>query len=87
MKLLLSSEACDDNLEGQKWDRKILSKINSLIFLITFYMFEGSSQPEPLKRLLSWLWSRCIDAKNRLVYQVKDNVCLIVQCKGLYGDK
>ena len=87
MKLMFSPEAWNDYLEWQRQDKKILSKINSLISSITRTPFEGPGQPEPLKHALSGLWSRRIDSKNRLVYQVKEDVCLIVQCKGHYGDK
>ena len=45
---------------------------------------EGVGKPEPLKGNLSGIWSRRIDAKNRLVYRVTDDAVEIIQCRGHY---
>lgn len=49
--------------------------------------FEGIGKPEPLKHDLAGCWSRRINDKDRLVYQVTDEEILIVSCRYHYGDK
>ncbi|MCR5562937.1 MAG: type II toxin-antitoxin system YoeB family toxin [Desulfovibrio sp.] len=39
-----------------------------------------------LKHGLSGLWSRRIDAANRLVYFVEDDAVHIIACRNHYGD-
>lgn len=64
--------------------QKKIKKINSLIQEITRTPFKGSGQPEPLKHQLSGYWSRRIDNKNRLVYNVENDNIIIISCKGHY---
>jgi toxin YoeB len=46
----------------------------------------GLGQPEHLRHLGGNVWSRRIDKKNRLVYQIIDDVILFIQCRGHYKD-
>ena len=46
--------------------------------------FTGEGKPEPLK---GGMWSRRINDKDRLVYDVTDESIVILQCKGHYEDK
>jgi len=69
-----------------KEDRKMLLRINTLIKEILRDPFDGIGKPEPLRSNLAGFWSRRIDQKHRLIYQIQNGRCLIVQCKGHYGE-
>jgi len=43
--------------------------------------FDGLGKPESLRENLLGYWSRRIDDKHRLVYQIHEERCLIVQCR------
>lgn len=62
-----------------KTNKKIVSKIDTLIFDIQEHPFTGLGKPEPLKGELSGYWSRRITEEHRLVYTVEDDI-IIVQC-------
>lgn len=66
-----------------------LKKISKLIFELEEHPFTGSGQPEPLKHELQGLWSRRINQKDRLIYEVIDHVVTVevVSAMGHYGDK
>lgn len=87
MRLMFSPEAWAEYLEWQASDRKALKKIKDLIASVQRTPTEGPGKPEPLKHSLAGMWSRRIDGKNRLVYCVQDDVCMIVQCRGHYADR
>ena len=86
MQISFTQIAWDDYLIWQKTDRKTLSKINSLIKEIQWSPFERSGNPERLKHELSDCYSRRIDSKSRLVYTIKNETCIILQCKRDYQD-
>ena len=74
--------------EWQNEDKRTLKKINQLIRDIIRNGNEGIGHPEPLKGNLAGYWSREVDEKNRLVYQILDcGRVEIYQCKGHYSDK
>ena len=68
----------------QTQDKKILKRINTLIKECQRTPFEGTGKPEPLKANLSGFWSRRIDEKHRLVYEVTDERISIIQCRFHY---
>lgn len=79
----------DDNGWGDynywaKKDKNILKKINSLITSIKESPYSGVGKPEPLKHHFSGFWSRRINKEHRLVYAVKDDEVIIVQCRYHY---
>jgi toxin YoeB len=65
-------------------DRKFLTKINKLITEILRTPFTGSGKPEGLKGDFSGLWSRRIDQTHRIVYSVRDDQVIIIQCRYHY---
>ena len=65
----------------QENDRKILKRINSLIKDITRHPFEGIGKPEMLKHDLKGCWSRRINDEHRIVYEVKEEIIIILACK------
>ena len=68
--------------QGQ--DNKTLKRINALIKESLRTPFEGIGKPEALLGDLSGFWSRRIDEKNRLVYEVTDERISIIQCRFHY---
>lgn len=84
MEFLFSENAWREYLQWQIEDRRTIKKINDLLQDIARGGYEGIGKPEPLKGELSGYWSRRIDQKNRLVYQIDDEVCKIIQCCGHY---
>ena len=65
---------------------KIFGKINELINDIDHHPYTGLGKPEPLKYELASFWSRRINAKDRLVYQISPkNEIIIISCKGHYN--
>lgn len=72
MKKLWSDIAWDEYLYWQTQDKKTLRKINDLIKSIERDgVSKGLGKPEPLKHRKAW--SRHIDSKNRLIYDVDDD--------------
>jgi len=67
--MILSSaeKAWEDYLYWQQTDKKMLTRINTLIQAIKQNAFEGFGDPEPLKHNWSGYWSRRIDRQHRLV--------------------
>lgn len=81
-----SDRAWDEYLYWQQQDRKTLKKINELVKDIERNGKDnGIGKPEQLRYNKGW--SRRIDEKNRLVYDVDENDnLLIASCKGHYED-
>lgn len=77
-------DAWDEYCEWQQADRAMLKRINALIKDVRRDPFTGIGKPEPLKHDLSGLWSRRINDKERLTYYLKDDMIVIVSCKGHY---
>ncbi len=71
---------------GRLKTKKTLKKINSLLRDIMRHPFEGEGKPEHL-RADSNNWSRRINDKDRLVYEVENGMITVKQCKGHYSDK
>ena len=71
---------------SRQMNEKTLKRINILLKDIERGRYEGIGKPEPLRGVLSGLWSRRIDDVNRLVYRIKHDVMEIVSCKGHYDD-
>lgn len=80
------SAAWDEYCEWQQTDKSTLKRINMLIKDICRDPFDGIGKPEPLKHDLSGLWSRRINNTDRLTYCLKDDVLIIVSCKGHYDN-
>lgn len=82
--LVFSDSAWSDYLYWQQQDRKTLNRINDLIKAVQREPFEGIGKPEALRASLSGCWSRRIDEKNRLVYEVTDADISIISCRFHY---
>lgn len=69
------------------WEKQNIaqcSRIKKLIEDIKSNPFRGIGKPEPLKYGLSGLWSRRINYEHRLIYEVKDKMVIIHQCRHHY---
>lgn len=85
--ITFAEDAWEEYLEWQIQDKKTLKKINTLLKEVQRTPFEGTGKPEPLKGNLEGKWSRRINDKDRLVYEVMDGTIIVQQCKGHYNDK
>lgn len=70
--LVFTSEAKSDFENWKKKDKKTFRKITQLILDIDRSPFQGIGKPEPLKHDLAGFWSRRINSKDRLVYQISN---------------
>jgi toxin YoeB len=69
----------------EKKDPKTFRKITQLIQDIDRSPFGGIGKPEPLKHELAGFWSRRINSRDRLIYQISvQNEIVIAACKGHY---
>jgi toxin YoeB len=85
MEIRLNETALRDLLYWQKTNNhKTLERIRQLLDSIQESPFSGIGKPEPLKHQLSGKWSRRIDQKNRIVYEVSGNIILVYSLKGHY---
>ena len=87
MKVSFEEQAWEQFQYWLEQDKKTLKKINKLLADISRNGNSGIGHPEALKGNLSGFWSREIDEKNRLVYNIVDEVITIIQCKNHYDDK
>lgn len=87
MKILFNETGWEQFQYWLEQDKKTLKKINKLLADISRNGNSGIGHPEALKGNLSGFWSREIDGKNRLVYNIVDEVITIIQCKNHYDDK
>jgi len=89
-KIALSDRAKIHLSEWRKSGQLIaLRKIERIFIELSNTPFSGIGSPEPLKYKFTECWSRQIDKKNRIIYQVNDKVVTIfvLSVKGHYGDK
>ena len=84
MKLIFAEKAWEDYLYWQKTDKKMLTRINTLIKDIKREPFEGIGKPEALKHALSEYWSRRINDEHRIVYKIYQDSLLIAQLRYHY---
>lgn len=82
--LVFTPEGWEEYQFWIKQDRKTLNKINQLINNARKDPFGGLGKPEPLKENYAGLWSRRIDDKNRLVYEVTEQEIRVVGCRFHY---
>ena len=90
MNKIFSDESWADYLWWLKQDKKTLKRINTLIKSIEREgVAQGIGKPEALRGDLTGFWSRRIDEKHRLVYEIFDTEVHVdvVSAYGHYGDK
>lgn len=88
--IILKSAAEKDLLKHKKsGNLSNLKKIQAIFRDLENHPFEGIGNPEPLKYSLSGLWSRRINQKDRLIYEVNDNTIsvYVISAMGHYNDR
>ncbi|GGH42411.1 Txe/YoeB family addiction module toxin [Dyadobacter endophyticus] len=88
--LSVSEKARKDLSFLHKTGGKVLIKrIDRIFEELSENPYTGIGKPEQLKSNLSGLWSRRIDKKHRLVYQIIEQTVtvFIIAAKGHYEDK
>ena len=86
-KLTFNSQAQEHLQDLFISEDKLIKKIFNLIADIQKHPFDGIGKPEALKHDYQGYWSRKINDKHRLLYQVTDEEIIIIRCKGHYDDK
>jgi toxin YoeB len=89
-KIALTDRAKDHLSDWKKSGQLIaLRKIERILIELSNTPFFGIGSPEPLKYKFSECWSRQIDKKNRIIYQVNVEIdtVFIISVKGHYSDK
>lgn len=87
MKISFDENGWEDYLYFENNDKKTRNRINLLIKdIIRNGANEGIGKPEKLTGNLTGYYSRRIDDKNRLIYTVKDDLLIIIQCRMHYDD-
>ena len=76
--------AFDDLTYWVRKDRKKAMRILQLLDSVRRTPFHGIGKPEPLKHNLAKHWSRRIDEKHRVVYQIKKDKIVVVSCRFHY---
>lgn len=84
MRLVFSERAWEDYLHWQTTDRKLLTRINTLIREIQREPFTGIGKPESLKHALAGYWSRRITEEHRIVYRVEGDDLMLAQLRYHY---
>ena len=70
-------------------NKATIKNIEKIMVELTENPFEGYGNPEALKYEFSGYWSRRINAKDRMIYKVEENIVTvtIVSAMGHYSDK
>ncbi len=70
-------------------DKKLLQKIEVLLKELRTHPKTGTGQPEKLKYDLEGFYSRRINRKHRLVYEIQEEIItvVVISAYGHYGDK
>ena len=78
-KLRLTPTAIKDiNRHKKSGDKKLLQKIAILLEELRNHPKTGTGKPERLKHDLEGLYSRRIDKKHRMVYEIEDEIITVV---------
>jgi len=86
----LTPDAVRDIAKHKKsGDKKILRKIGTLLEELRIDPRTGTGQPEKLKYDLEGFWSRRINKKHRLIYEIEDEIItvIVVNAYSHYTDK
>ncbi len=70
-------------------DKSIIKKIEKILIELENTPYSGIGNPEQLKYNLTGFWSRRINQKHRLVYNVEETLItvFVVSAMGHYNDK
>lgn len=79
----------DINRHKKSGDKKLLHKIGVLFEELREHPRTGTGKPEKLKHELEGFYSRRIDRKHRMIYEIEDEfiTVLVLSAYSHYGDK
>jgi len=77
-KIAFTPQATEDYDFWKKTNPRTAKKIKKLLHELEEHPFVGSGRPEQLKHQFAGVWSRRINQKDRLLYQVRDDVVLVI---------
>ena len=86
MQKIWHDEAWEEYIEWQTKDKKTLKKINALLRDIDRNGYNCTGKSEALRGNWTGFYSVRIDSKNRLIFQITDDVIENAQCGAHYGD-
>jgi toxin YoeB len=84
MDLKFTDDSWGDYVYWSETDKSIFKKINRLIEECKRHPFFGTGKPEALKFEMAGCWSRRITDEHRLIYRVKGDTLIIMQCRNHY---
>lgn len=69
-------------------DKSSIQKIETFFLELESHPHEGTGRPEQLKHELSGFWSRRINKKDRLIYDIDESeqIVTLYSAKGHYGE-
>jgi toxin YoeB len=83
-KVVFANQALEDFIAWASENKQNFKKIGELLKEIQRTPFLGKGKPEPLKHELKGCWSRRITDEHRLVYEVTNDLIVIISCKYHY---
>lgn len=83
-KIVLTATAREDLIFWEETNPKIIQKINAILESILVDPQNGIGKPEKLKYELSGAWSRRINHKDRIVYQIRVDTVIVLQLRDHY---
>ena len=83
-KVVFENQALEDFIAWTSESKQNFKKIGELLKEIQRTPFLGKGKPEPLKHELKGCWSRRITDEHRLVYEVTNDLIVIISCKYHY---
>ena len=76
-RIAFTPQASEDFKFWKETSSKTAEKIKAMLRELQEHPFTGTGKPEPLKYQFSGAWSRRINHKDRLVYQVNGDVVTV----------
>ena len=77
-KIAFTPIAAEDMAFWQRTSQKTVNKIKRMLHEMQAHPYTGIGKPEPLKYQFAGAWSRRINHKDRLVYQVKGDILTVI---------
>ncbi len=87
--LVFSSNAIEDISFLKKTDKLAYKKLEKLLLELREHPKTGTGKPQLKKYDLTGFYSRRINHKHRLIYQIQEEkvIVLVLAAQGHYGDK
>ncbi len=64
-------------------DKSLIKKLEQIIYELADHPYFGTGHPEPLKHNLSGYWSRKLNKKDRIIYQILEDEVIVVVVSAL----